>query len=1091
LLSLTCFYSNAQASNHPVTINGTGITLKSVFKEIKKQTGFVVMYNTTVTMLNQDEKVDVHFKSTPLDEVLGYLLRGKNLGWMYNDDVVVIFKKEVVAPAKNEVDSTVTPALLTGRVIDAAGSPLPGVTVQVKGTSQGTTTDGDGKFTLAKVGNGEVLVITSIGYEKREVTVKGRSVLAQMNMDVNKLDETVVIAYGETTRRLSTGNIGTVKAKDIENQPVTNPLLALQGRVAGLFIEQATGMPGSGVKVRIQGQNSLASGSDPLYVIDGVPYVSQMLLGISGIQGKSGAAASGNPLSYINPADIESIEVLKDADATSIYGSRAAAGAILITTQKGKSGKTQVDLNLQQGWSKVGNFLDMLNTPQYLAMRREAKKNDGEAIYDTDYDINGSWDTTRYTDWQKELIGNTAQYTNGQLSVSGGTATTAFLVGLGYNRQTTVFPGDSRAQKTSAHFNINHTSTNGRFRLQTGGQYMADRSRLFNIDLTRAAVSLAPNAPALYNHHGNLNWATDAAGTSTWDNPLAHMLTAYKNDVTNLLANATLSYEFWTGLSLKTDLGYTYMTRNEVDLYPLLFNAPENRLPSSRFSIFNNDLITSWNIEPQVTFNRKIGKGKLEALVGATFLKNEASQKQYNASGFTSDQLLENIRAAAMITAGSTVAQIYKYNALFTRLNYNWDNKYIINLSARRDGSSRFGSNNLFHNFASIGVAWLFSNEGFAQDFHPFVSFGKLRASYGTTGNDQIGDYRFMNLYSSRSLAMPYQGTTGLFTTQFPNPYLQWEETRKLQAGLEAGFLNDHLLLNLTYYLNRSSNQLQSYALPIITGTNDIITNFPATIQNSGFEITLNTTNIKGQHFSWTSSVNLTISANKLIAYDKLDQSSYADQYIIGQPFTITRIYKSAGVDPTTGLFIFSDNHGAKTSNPVYPQDATVLFNPTAKYYGGIQNSINYKGFSLDFLLQFVQQESISYRFGNLPGLFWRGYGNQPVSVLNRWQKPGDVRPMQRFSASYPSEVGLAYNYASRSDAASENASYIRLKNLSLSWQLPSSLTQKLHLQHARTFVQGQNLLTFAKYSLLDPETADPTTLPPLRVWTLGMQITL
>lgn len=1091
LLSLTCFYSNAQAGDHRVTISGSAVTLKSVFKAIKKQTGFAVMYNTSVTMLNQEDKVSVDFKNTPLDEALEYLLKGKNLGWTYNDDVVIIHKKAVEAPKKNEEDSTVTPAMINGKVTDAGGSPLPGVTVQVKGTSQGTTTDGDGKFTLPKVKIGEVLVFSSVGFETRTVTVKGRSVLAQMNIVVSALDETVVVAYGETTRRLSTGNIATVKAKDIEKQPVTNPLLALQGRVAGLFIEQVTGLPGTGVKVRIQGQNSLSSGSDPLYVIDGVPYISQMLPSLTNIQGESGTYSSGNPLNYINPGDIESIEVLKDADATSIYGSRAAAGAILITTKKGKAGKTQVDLNLQQGWSRVGHFLDLLNTPQYLAMRREAKKNDGENIYDTDYDINGTWDTSRNTDWQKELIGNTAQYTNARLSVSGGTATTAFLLGLGYNRQTTVFPGDLNAQQTSAHFNINHTSANGRLRIQTGGQYMVDRTRLFSSDLTSPAVGLVPNAPALYNPDGSLNWATDASGTSTWNNPLAQSLTRYKNHVNNLLANASLSYELWRGLNIKADMGYTQMTRNQLALYPLSMYSPEDRQFMPRISTISNDLLTSWNIEPQIIFNREFGKGRIETLLGATFLKNEAIQRTYSASGFNSDLLMEDITAAALMQAQGAMENIYKYNALFARLNYNWDNKYIVNMSARRDGSSRFGSNNLFHNFASMGVAWLFSNEHFAEHLFPFLSFGKLRASYGTTGNDQIGDYQFMNLYFSRPLAVPYQGVTGLNTDQLPNPYLQWEETRKFQAGLETGFLNDRILFNLTYYLNRSSNQLQTYALPIITGTAAITTNFPATIQNYGWEITLNTTNIKRNHFSWTSSLNLTIPKNKLVAYDQLEKSSYATKYEIGEPFTILRLYKAAGVDPATGLFSYSDNHANKTSRPVYPQDAIILFNNAPKYYGGMQHNLSYKDFSLDFLFQFVRQKKLSYKFGNLPGLFWRGVGNQPVSVLDRWQEPGDNRPMQRFSTTYPFEVDRPYRAAYRSDVGYEDASYIRLKNLSFSWNLPIHLLQKLGLQYARTFIQGQNLLTFTKYSGLDPETASVGSLPPLRTWTLGIHITL
>jgi len=1095
-LSLAFFTTNAQANEHRVTLSGNGIPLRSVFKAIKKQTGFAVMYNTTLTMINQDEKVTVHFTATPLDEVLAFIFRGKNLEWSYNDDVLLIRKKETPPPrVKKIVDSTVTPALLTGKVTDATGQPLIGATVQVKGSSQGTTTDEQGKFSLAKVGNGDVLLISSVGYETRELPVKGRSVLAQLNVLVSGLDETVVIAYGTTTQRLSTGNIASVKAKEIAMQPVSNPLLALQGRVPGLFIEQATGIPGSGVTVRIQGQNSLSAGSDPLYVIDGVPYASQMLDGISTIQGRTGAGGTaGNPLSYINPADIESIEVLKDADATSIYGSRAAAGAILITTKKGKAGKTKVDFNWQQGWAKVGNFVDLLNTQQYLEMRHEAKRNDNVAIGPTDYDINGTWDTTRYTDWQKVLIGGTAQYSDAQLSVSGGTASTTFLVNGGYHRETTVFPGGLHDQKASVHLNVSHSSPNQRLRLQVDGKYLTDNNQLTATDLTPIALQLAPNAPALYQPGGQLNWATNAAGASTWANPLAHLETTYRNRVHNLIGNAILRYRVLPGLDIKANLGYTYIIRNEALLYPLSASPPETRPSSTNSSRFGNDQLSTWLIEPQATYTRNIHKGKLEVLLGSTFQQNQSNQQQLNAVGFSSDLLLEDIRAATTVTAGNTIASVYKYNAIFGRLNYNWQNKYIINLNARRDGSSRFGANNLFNNFWSVGGAWLFYNESFIQKHLPFLSYGKLRASYGTSGNDQIGDYRFMSLYFSRSRAVPYQGVTGLFTTGFPNPYLQWEEIRKLQAGLETGFWADRVLFNLTYYRNRSANQLLFYALPVLTGHTDITSNFPATIQNSGWELTFNTINLQGLDFHWSSSINLTIPENRLLEYKNLAQSVDAPYYIIGEPFLISRRYPALGVDPATGIYIYTDRHGSPTSIPTYPEDATVIVNTAPKYYGGLQNSIRYRGFTLDFLIQFVKQEAQSNHFGDRPGAFYSdafgSYGNQPVAVLERWQKNGDQRPVQRFSSTYPVEIALPYWSIFDSDAAFADASFLRLKNLSLSWQLPAAQLKKLHLQQARIFTQGQNLLTFTKYSGLDPESRS-NTLPPLRVWTLGIQVTL
>lgn len=1094
-LFLTFFSSKAQANEHRVTLSGNGIPLKAVFKAIKKQTGFAVMYNTNLTMINQEEKVSVHFTATPLDEVLAFIFRGKNLEWSYNDDVLLIRKKET-PPVKKIMDSTVTPALLTGKVTDAAGQPLIGATVQVKGGSQGTTTDEDGKFSLAKVGNGETLLISSVGYEKRELVVNGRSVLAQLNIDVNKLDETVVIAYGTTTQRLSTGNIASVKAKDIEKSPVNNPLLALQGRAPGIFIEQANGLPGTGVTVRIQGQNSISQGNEPLFVIDGVPYTSQLLPGVSEILGRSGGGGNGNPFSFINPADIESIDILKDADATAIYGSRAANGAVLITTKKGKAGKTSININLQQGWGKVTRKLPLLNTQQYLEMRHEAKRNDNAPINAADYDINGTWDTTRYTDWQKILIGGTAHYTDLQGSVSGGNTNTQFLIGAGFHRETTVFPGDNADQKASVHFNISNTSPNGRFRIQLTGSYMADNNRLIGTDFTRQAITLAPNAPALYNADGTLNWAPNTNGNSTWYNPLATTFGKYKNTANNLVGNAVMSYQILPGLDLKSSFGYTNLQIDEANAGAAASVAPEFRPLASRFSQFSNGHIRSWIIEPQITFKHSTGEGILETLVGTSIQQNNVHQQRFSAYGFNSDLIVEDISAASNLTARSSPASTYRYNGLFGRINYNRQQKYILNLTARRDGSSRFGSENLFHNFWSVAGAWLFSNEGFIKKHLSFLSFGKLRVSYGTTGNDQIGDYAFMTLYNTRTRNTPYQGATGLAPTRLPNPYLQWEETRKLQVGLDLGFLTDRVLLYANYYRNRSSNQLQNYALPLITGFDGIAQNFPATVQNSGWEFTLNTINLQSNRVSWTAAINFTVPKNKLVDYRDLATSTVSNNYIIGQPVTIVKLYQFAGVNPATGLYQYFDKDGKITSSPDFSTDRTEFINTAPVFYGGFQNSFSYKGFNLDVLFQFVRQSAYNYFLGDQPGRFLSDangtrWANQPVYVQNRWQQQGDISTVQKYGTIYPLQALISYFSASSSALSYTNASYIRLKNLALSWQLPAHWRRSIGLQNARVYLQGQNLLTITNYQGLDPETKSATTLPPLRVLTLGAQITL
>lgn len=1091
LLVAGCLQVSASAySQQTITLSEKHAPLETVLRDIRKQTGYT--FFCKYEWLQQARKVDIEVKNASLDQVLELCFKDQPLKY------TIVNKTIMVTPREVEKDKSLSPPVdIRGKITNEKGEPLVGATVEIKGSKKGTLTDANGIFELKQVNSDAVVVVSYTGYIPREIRVADGSFIAvSLALSANSLDETVVIAYGTTTKRLNTGDVGTVKAADIEKQPVSNPLLALQGRVPGIFIAQSTGLPGSGVTVRIQGQNSIGNGNDPLYVIDGVPYASQLLPLNNGILGNSGNGSfTGNPFNYINPADIESIDILKDADATAIYGSRASNGAILITTKKGRAGQTKIDVNYQEGMGLVTRKADLMNTKQYLQMRREAKRNDNAAISTTDYDINGFWDTTRSTDWQKTLIGGTARYTNANASVSGGNATTQYLVGGTYHRETTVFPGDFSDQKSSLHFNITNTSTNGKFHLQLSGSYLIDKNQLPGSDLTPYAINTPPDAPALYNPDGSLNWAPIPSGTSsisTFINPLSYEYNLYNNTTNNLIANAVLSYQILPGLEIRSNLGYTNLQSNEMSITPLISSQPEYRLQygnSLRNAQYGNNNINSWIVEPQASYKRILGKGRLEVLAGTTILQNNSSRQQLNGTGYNSDGVLTDIKSAATVTVLSSIDAVYKYNAAFGRINYDWQDKYILDLTARRDGSSRFGSKNLFHNFGAVGGAWIFSKEGFMQKALPFISFGKLRASYGTTGNDQIGDYNFLNQYvSPTGVGVSYQGTTGLMPKGLSNPYLQWEETRKLQFGLDLGLLKDRILINANYFINRSSNQLLGYGLPIFTGFTTVAENFPATIQNSGWEFSLNTTNIKGKDFSWSSYFNLTLAQNKLVSFTNLATSSYASTYVIGQPITITRVYHFLGVDPATGVYQFADSHGRPTSTPSASMDKTVIINNSPTFYGGFENNFRYKGFELDVLFQFVKQKGLNYFFGNSPGIY---DANQPVTVLDRWQKPGDVAPVQRYNSNF-SLLTQSANMVS-SDAGVSDASYIRLKNVSLSWQLPEKWEKKIHLQNCRIYALGQNLLTITKYPGMDPENkgALNSVLPPLRVMTLGLQIGL
>jgi TonB-linked SusC/RagA family outer membrane protein len=1073
-----------------VTLTEKEAPLQKIFREIHRQTGYDFLFSAE--LVRDAGPVTLRLENVTLEQALDACLKGKGLSYDIVERTVVI-KPVAVSPVVVAPSGSANTDI-HGRVTDSLGNPLAGASVTVKGSKRGTATNEKGEFDLKGIGDAVTIVISFSGFETRQINLHGKDswqiVLSRSN---SQLDQVQVIAYGTTSERLSTGDVTKVTSEQIEQQPVSNPLLALEGRVPGLFITQSNGLPGAGVTVLVQGQNSLVNGNDPFYVVDGVPYSSELLPNLGSMLGVSSTnnQVNGNPLSFINPSDIESISVLKDADATAIYGSRAANGAILITTKKGKEGKIKGDINVYDGRGQVTRKLKLMNTQQYVQMRDEAFKNDGATPNPAyDYDLT-AWDTTSNSDWQKALIGRTSLYTNADASVSGGNSSCQFLVGGSYHRETYVFPGSFNDQKGSVHFNINSASSNGKFHFQFSGNYLADNNLLPGTtgnDLTAQATTLPPDAPRLFSPGGGLNWAEVAGGT-TWQNgiqPVSYILKQYKNSTSNLVSNLNMGYQIMPGLDIKSNFGYTSLQSAETLTFPLVAVAPERQPLTQRAAIYGNNSIVSWIVEPQLNFKHSFGKSKLEALLGTTIQENNGKGQQLYAYGFNSDLVLNDIGSAAAIEPYSSTASVYKYNALFGRLNYNWQDKYLVDLTARRDGSSRFGSANQFHDFEAIGAAWVFSKEAFIQRLLPFMSFGKIRTSYGTTGNDQIGNYQFMSLYSPTFAGVAYQSMTGLSPNGLTNPYLQWEETKKLQFGGDLGFLKDRVLIAANYYYNHSSNQLLVYQLPIFTGFTSIFRNFPATVQNTGWEITANSVNIKTRNFNWTTAINLTIPRNKLAAFPGLATSAYATSYVVGKPITIVKAYHMIGVNDTTGVYEFADSKGTPTYNPTYGTDNNAIINTSPKFYGGLQNSFSYKGLQLDVLFQFVKQLGLNDVFGSLPG---QEGTNQPVSVLDRWQKPGDVKPIQRYNQDF--SLYSAYSFATQSDRAYSDASFIRLKNLSLSWKFPSGWMQKTHLQNCRLYIQGQNLLTITKFKGMDPENQSTTALPPLRILTFGAKLGL
>jgi len=1090
--------SSAEKYTPLVSFSGRNVPLQTVFKSLEKQTGLTFFYNNA--LIKDLRPVTVEFKSITIEEALTQLLKNASLQFYQSGTTIFIVKKN-----ENLGSSSVGPSSrvdeknsleVKGRVTNQQGEILSGATVAVRNTNNLTLTDEKGMFDLKNLAPIAILEITYQGYQRKDVQASGGAVMEiQMEMAENKLDEVQVIAYGSTSARLNVGDVTTVKAAEIEKQPVNNPLLALEGAVPGMVISQTTGYPGTGIEIYLRGINSIANGIEPLFVIDGVPYSANTPAGNlfgPGILGGGGSnTGNGNPFEYINPADIESINILKDADATAIYGSRGANGVILITTKKGKVGRTNVDINYQSGVGKMPRKMRLLNTEQYLIMRHEAFANDKTLPNPaSDFDLT-LWDTTRYTDWQKILLGGADHYNDAQVAISGGNQNTQFLFGTGFHRETTVFPGDFNYQKGSFHLNLNNISPDKRFTISFSGLYTVDKNVLPTDDPVLAALTISPDAPPLWKRDGSINWAPGPSGNSSWpnENIAARLKNHNTGSASNLVANTVINYLLCQGLEVKASVGYTNGTESWVRPLPLTTFDPGIRQKEQRMSDFANGISDSWVIEPQLLYRGDIMGGILSALIGTSVQKNDNSQQALEASGYSSDEQLNSLQAATTISLVGTRYSVYRYNAAFGRIGYNWHTKYLISLTARRDGSSRFGPDNQFHDFWSAGAGWIFSSEKFVKKVFPILSYGKIRGSYGTTGSDQISDYTFMDLYSTvPDITLPYQGSLGIYPTRIFTPDLAWEETRKAELGLELGFFDDRLLVNGSVYLNRSSNQLTGYSLPTISGFTEVSRNLNAVLQNIGSELTLQTVNVKSKSFTWTSNLNVSVNRNKLVS-GAPGLSSFISEKI-GHPIGIGFLYHYLGVDPLTGVNLFADVHGKPTSKPDPNTDMTQIVDGSPGFLGGLRNTITYKGLQLDVFFQFVERRHVyTYLSNYIPGFFGDGPGgNQPVNVLARWQKPGDVTNVPKFSEDF--SLLNSYTIGHTSDLAYGDRSYVRLKNASVYWQVPGKWRGG-SLKNMKVFVQGQNLFTITKYRGLDPESGGASALPPLRVITAGLSLSI
>lgn len=773
LLTGTTAFSQEHSATSRISLKAENESIESILKKIEQQIPFSFVYNSSIIDVNQRVSLDVNNKD--ITESLDRLLAEKNINYTFRDNHIVLTpaaQKRTMAPEQQEIT-------VKGIVRDKDGTPLIGVNVYVKGTTRGTITGKDGTYSI-KAEIGQTLVFSYIGYTLLEQEISEDADLdVTLTEETKTLEEVVVIGYGQESKALLSSSVGSVSAEDLTEAPTSTVSGALQGRTAGIQVVQNSGTPGAGITVRVRGTSSINAGSEPLYVIDGVPMITRDLSQI----GFSGQGV--NSISDLNPSDIESISILKDASATAIYGARGSNGVVLITTRQGKLNENQLRFNANYGWQEVINKVDLLNASEFMSMKNDASINDGglpifseEAIEDPEVD----------TDWLDQVF-RTAPIQNYDLSFSGGNEKTRYYISGSYFDQEGIVLGTDFS-KFSGRVNIDQ-KINDKF--SVGTNFGVTRSFNNRKEGDQSLNGPVPNALSLppiypvYNEDGSYN------ESGPYANPVSIAEQQINQGISfRTLGNLYVDYEILPGLSLNSKFGYDYVNYREHSYDPTTtrqgakYNGVGLESTSEAVKILFSNVLN---------YEFDIGENQFSLLGGVEFEQEKESITYMRAQDYASPELEYMTSAATPITASGNSYFRYKLNSYIGRIRVNRQNKYLLTLSARYDGSSKFGPENKYGFFPSGDLAWRISEEDFFPDIA--VSNLKIRASYGLTGNDFIPSLRYLDLYSPSSF---YMNQPGISISQIPNPGLKWESTTQTNFGLDVGFFTNRLNLNIDVY---------------------------------------------------------------------------------------------------------------------------------------------------------------------------------------------------------------------------------------------------------------------------------------------------
>jgi len=1010
---------------------------------------------------------------------------------------------------------------ITGKITAEDGSTLPGVSVIVKGTARGVNSNSDGSYSINAPQNAK-LVFSFVGFSSQEFTVGNRSQIDVSMVSDNTLTEVIVTGYGGTlNKREITGSISKIKGQAIENMPIQSFDRALQGRAAGVQVQSANGIPGGGVQVRIRGVGSISGGNDPLYVVDGVQ-----------INARSASTiTSSNPLNFLNPNDIESIEILKDAAAASIYGSQAANGVVLVTTKRGKAGKTKFDLNYFNGIVEPLPKLNVLNSQQWIQMRAEAIQNATPANTPaqslttalTGVRLDGALTDGAIAalpsyDWQKEAY-KTGRIDSYELSASGGSDKTTFywsgsylkqdanLINIDFLRASTNL---SLTHKISPKFtfesNIKLSTQKGRgqFGGPTGGSFLG--ASAFSSPL------VLPTVP-IYKEDGSFNGTPSEGGIPGILNQniiMVSELNKIQSVQNQAIGSVALTWKIANGLSFRPSASIDYRT-NKGDNYTDARTADAINVGGRLgFQYFQNVNFLSNAV---LNYNKNfLEKHNVSALVGYEYRSDINEGYAGTVEGFPSPDFKYASSGTNYIgTFGGWNG--FRKQSVFGQLKYDYKNRYFVSATARYDGSSRFGVNNRYGLFPAVSAGWLISEEPFLKN-NTVLSELKLRGSYGVTGNDQIGFFPGLGLAGA---GFNYNNIPGTAPTQMANPNLKWERNVTAEVGLEFGLFQGRVSGQVNYFSRVSNDLLLNRPLPITSGFGSIVDNV-GQLSNRGLEFELTTINFRTEKFKWETSFNFTYINNQvkklvstilpqqnrdsLILLNALVNTGLGNNigdiligsnFIVGKPVYATYAARYAGVNPATGRPMWYDENDNITYNIRNPGDLKYIGSDFSPIFGGFTNTFTYGGFELSAFFQ--------YEFGrmaaNTQGQFLLENGNRLFNTLTsvyerRWQKPGDITDVPRPFNGGAELRGSGNTAGTRSV---ENASYIRLKQLSVGYKIPNKILAPIKfIRSVRVYGQAINLLTWTAWSGYDPEfvglgSGNTGVVPQSRNYTFGVQI--